>query len=101
MIRRPPRSTLSPYTTLFRSLACAGELGIGDGELDAEGGRLGMNAVRAADRWGLLVLEGAALQRSQKLFDVRDRSEQHTSVLQSPDQLPCRLLPQKKNTTIE
>ena len=54
-------------------LARAGELGIGDRELDAEGGRLGVDAVRAADGRRLLVLEGAALQRGEELVDVGDQ----------------------------
>src|SRR5258708_38738276 len=70
MIRRPPRSTLFPYTTLFRSLAC--EQVIGDG-----GGN------------GLL----------QRRAQLLDRSEEHTSELQSPDHLVCRLLLEKKKYT--
>src|SRR5258708_24910835 len=69
MIRRPPRSTLFPYTTLFRSLDFAACLG------------------RA--RVSLWRLQGA-----------RDypRSEEHTSELQSPDHLVCRLLLEKKKS---
>src|SRR2546430_8483372 len=73
MIRRPPRSTLFPYTTLFRSCA-AGR--------DAEGGRLRARAV--AGRLG----EGP---RSRE-----GRSEEHTSELQSQSNLVCRLLLEKK-----
>src|SRR5256885_2980937 len=67
MIRRPPRSTLFPYTTLFRSarlhaLGCAG--GLAPGRLDGDGGAI--------------------------------RSEEHTSELQSPCNLVCRLLLEKK-----
>src|SRR5258708_22246107 len=65
MIRRPPRSTLFPYTTLFRSLAGAWR----------RGQRLGRRHRLSADRW---------------------RSEEHTSELQSPDHLVCRLLLEKK-----
>ena len=54
-------------------LARARELGIGDGELDAERGRLGMDAVRAADGRRLLVLEGALLQRREQPVDVGDQ----------------------------
>src|SRR5258708_24416595 len=64
MIRRPPRSTLFPYTTLFRSF-------IAPVEYFDEGGGAG----RPADR---------------------PRSEEHTSELQSPDHLVCRLLLEKK-----
>src|SRR6476661_9263217 len=70
MIRRPPRSTLFPYTTLFRSLS--GRRGLG-GEEVAEDGRLGP-----------VVLRGG------------HRSEEHTSELQSHLNLVCRLLLEKK-----
>src|SRR2546426_3570196 len=98
MIRRPPRSTLFPYTTLFRSLllVTAGQggdravypavsqlqaLGPGDGQLP-----LG----RPED-------EPALAQPGQRR--QRDRSEEHTSELQSPCNLVCRLLLEKKKTT--
>src|SRR5258708_14742478 len=71
MIRRPPRSTLFPYTTLFRS--------IGQQRLP---GRQPALLQRAA----------ALLQRGVVLA----RSEEHTSELQSPDHLVCRLLLEKK-----
>ena len=53
--------------------AGAGELGIGDRELEAEGGRLGMDAVGAADGRRHLVLEGAALERGEQRVDVGDQ----------------------------
>ena len=55
-----------------QALAGAGELGIGDGELEAERGRLGVDAVGAADRRRELVLEGAALERGVSAVDVGD-----------------------------
>src|SRR5258708_32077620 len=77
MIRRPPRSTLFPYTTLFRSVTL-------EFALEATGG----------------------LGRSKSVDDVHGRghhqhsccgrSEEHTSELQSPDHLVCRLLLEKK-----
>src|SRR5256885_12096313 len=73
MIRRPPRSTLFPYTTLFRSL---------DAEI------LGYS--RAKGLFAGVSLEGATLRQDQ------DRSEEHTSELQSPCNLVCRLLLEKK-----
>src|SRR3989454_9141622 len=77
MIRRPPRSTLFPYTTLFRSGAGgAGTRGVPD--TDAEH----LSRARAAAR-----SLGARLAR---------RSEEHTSELQSPCNLVCRLLLEKK-----
>src|SRR5256885_15359132 len=70
MIRRPPRSTLFPYTTLFRS-------------------RVGRQAAGIAP---------AALRHDQQAFEdeVVHRSEEHTSELQSPCNLVCRLLLEKK-----
>src|SRR5258708_21360268 len=94
MIRRPPRSTLFPYTTLFRSTRTSGgPLGTSLSYL-----RLGYkrhaNLARAdAGPPHLLVLQqlaGGAI--------VSSRSEEHTSELQSPDHLVCRLLLEKKNT---
>src|SRR5690348_18053833 len=86
MIRRPPRSTLFPYTTLFRS-----------SDLIYELPRL------AADRGYRVFLLGAAPgvaeQASANLrarFPSLQRSEEHTSELQSPVHLVCRLLLEKK-----
>src|SRR5258708_31172582 len=77
MIRRPPRSTLFPYTTLFRSL-------IGGAHLVAGAQRRGRHA-------GAPVFGHVPDRESH-------RSEEHTSELQSPDHLVCRLLLEKKNT---
>src|SRR5947208_11641208 len=92
MIRRPPRSTLFPYTTLFRS-----RLG---GELED----LGLAGTEQVGPRGPGDLPGAALgDRQEGLALVPDRadgaderSEEHTSELQSPDHLVCRLLLEKK-----
>src|SRR5256885_3615203 len=87
MIRRPPRSTLFPYTTLFRS-------------------------VKAFDQWGNPALDGEVgietslgqLRRlNEKPSELQTssapvRSEEHTSELQSPCNLVCRLLLEKKKT---
>src|SRR5256885_9494742 len=70
MIRRPPRSTLFPYTTLFRSPARE--------DLSRARGHLG-------------------LPRNEAQLDT-SRSEEHTSELQSPCNLVCRLLLEKKNS---
>src|SRR5256885_13236259 len=77
MIRRPPRSTLFPYTTLFRS------------QLRASG----RPSVRDANAF-TLVPRGASGGGTQCL---EKRSEEHTSELQSPCNLVCRLLLEKKN----
>src|SRR3712207_8823511 len=97
MIRRPPRSTLFPYTTLFRSVHGAAdiaqqhELGLGDlallaGQLHRVATVLHVAAHRAAQ-----VDDVAA---SRRLLTAR--SEEHTSELQSRQYLVCRLLLEKK-----
>src|SRR5256886_5334546 len=83
MIRRPPRSTLFPYTTLFRS-------------------------VFHDDQHGTAIISGAALLNALELVDkdagavkvvfAGARSEEHTSELQSQSNLVCRLLLEKKKT---
>src|SRR5436189_4732042 len=88
MIRRPPRSTLFPYTTLFRSQVVSGF------------------QQRAAERGYSVVLANGLLDpvvERQALWELvahrvggPDRSEEHTSELQSPMYLVCRLLLEKK-----
>src|SRR5258708_22358200 len=80
MIRRPPRSTLFPYTTLFRSI----------GGLRQPAHRLGGRGWRLGRGLGQL-----PAQRRDHRPRSR-RSEEHTSELQSPDHLVCRLLLEKK-----
>src|SRR3712207_8088478 len=99
MIRRPPRSTLFPYTTLFRSTGprntaaapARGHDHDDDDEDDDDGG----------GNWGLLGLVGllglAGLARGRRHDRTADpRSEEHTSELQSRQYLVCRLLLEKK-----
>src|SRR5256885_12337487 len=74
MIRRPPRSTLFPYTTLFRS-------------------RLGGSVM-------LAVSGNMSAYRNGDLVSAHGRSEEHTSELQSPCNLVCRLLLEKKNINL-
>src|SRR5690348_17540250 len=88
MIRRPPRSTLFPYTTLFRSAAD----GL-DHEVVARLVRVGPARSEAADRQ----VHQPRVQRAQRLVREAERSEEHTSELQSPVHLVCRLLLEKKN----
>src|SRR3712207_7930317 len=88
MIRRPPRSTLFPYTTLFRSVER-----LGDGDLplqEAAAEEIGLVPMLQRHVTGL-----ARLQRQREADDVR-RSEEHTSELQSRQYLVCRLLLEKK-----
>src|SRR5256885_8506010 len=95
MIRRPPRSTLFPYTTLFRSIYGLYRPGsAGHGPLDRLQllGREGDRGVAAAELLDVDPRVVAALDRAQH----DPRSEEHTSELQSPCNLVCRLLLEKK-----
>src|SRR2546427_2232275 len=94
MIRRPPRSTLFPYTTLFRSpVGATGEADDDSGVVDTSRSRAGVGDLkpgkegrqfaRAPDEGSLLPNEGV-------------ESEEHTSELQSQSNLVCRLLLEKK-----
>src|SRR5260370_4690027 len=84
MIRRPPRSTLFPYTTLFRSMQMA-----------SKAKTIGSTDFQANE---------AAVLRLVEVFNSRrldlPRSEEHTSELQSHLNLVCRLLLEKKNTEV-
>src|SRR2546425_2788794 len=112
MIRRPPRSTLFPYTTLFRSCRSAGNA-------VREGARIVILSDRAAGRerapLPMLLAVGAVHQHllehglrtrlgliaeAGDAWDVH-RSEEHTSELQSLAYLVCRLLLEKKKTQIK
>src|SRR2546427_9174576 len=89
MIRRPPRSTLFPYTTLFRSCF---ELSVQHAarQWSAEHGEITILYRPARQPWLARVMETA-----------RNRSEEHTSELQSQSNLVCRLLLEKKKKTPE
>src|SRR5690348_17467347 len=86
MIRQPPRSTLFPYTTLFRSRDPHGDPPVGDVLTSPRDG-----AVRSLD-----VAVAKCHQRSGQVGYRQHRSEEHTSELQSPVHLVCRLLLEKK-----
>src|SRR5438876_5576488 len=90
MIRRPPRSPLFPYTTLFRSHARRQHALGGD-----TGARIGMHRTDPARR-----VTGYEHSKHGRACRGRDRSEEHTSELQSPVHLVCRLLLEKKNKKI-
>src|SRR5260221_8351823 len=88
MIRRPPRSTLFPYTTLFRSvLDEISEVGVGLGQPSVLPGAIALLGLRSH------------VPRVERAWqDGRlSRSEEHTSELQSHSDLVCRLLLEKKN----
>src|SRR2546430_853466 len=96
MIRRPPRSTLFPYTTLFRSAV----------RIDAlvELGRYpaAMTAARHADSIAPGIPVFTRLAYVNELYGrAAERSEEHTSELQSQSNLVCRLLLEKKKKYIE
>src|SRR3712207_7803028 len=88
MIRRPPRSTLFPYTTLFRSarVAAAGRLR----------DRLVRGLQRGAQRRRAAPRRRGDGDAGQRRADPHRRSEEHTSELQSRQYLVCRLLLEKK-----
>src|SRR3712207_8235893 len=88
MIRRPPRSTLFPYTTLFRSIDGADEIAPDLSLIKGLGGALlREKIVAAASERGLVVIADGSKPV---------RSEEHTSELQSRQYLVCRLLLEKK-----
>src|SRR3712207_7142676 len=94
MIRRPPRSTLFPYTTLFRSIGEIGTAG-GTGHVIEYAGE----AIRGLSMEGRMTvcnmsIEGGA--RAGIIAPDEKRSEEHTSELQSRQYLVCRLLLEKK-----
>src|SRR2546426_9185914 len=83
MIRRPPRSTLFPYTTLFRSHHAH--------PLEQRFGVLSLD-----EKGGVVRIHGHGPAARAEPRPLRDRSEEHTSELQSPCNLVCRLLLEKK-----
>src|SRR2546430_10944752 len=82
MIRRPPRSTLFPYTTLFRSARDPHHLHVADGERVEQ-----FHCCQSGSRGHIVTSHSAAISA---------RSEEHTSELQSQSNLVCRLLLEKK-----
>src|SRR3712207_7414696 len=102
MIRRPPRSTLFPYTTLFRSYLAAVEA-----KDLADAQKRALELLDRADRdeaakkraTGVFSARVAAVVAgARRMLDVTERSEEHTSELQSRQYLVCRLLLEKKKT---
>src|SRR3712207_8985417 len=88
MIRRPPRSTLFPYTTLFRSQMAAAQLEVTRVDLEANGHLFRANGT-------VVKFPGFTVVYSESR-DAEPRSEEHTSELQSRQYLVCRLLLEKK-----
>src|SRR5207253_10870830 len=95
MTPRPPRSTLFPYTTLFRSLAT-----VPDPERTLSMSNVRSMAAESASRTRLS-LKGLPLTPRGSITEGLERSEEHTSELQSRGHLVCRLLLEKKKNKIE
>src|SRR3712207_8140707 len=93
MIRRPPRSTLFPYTTLFRSNEPAGFLRLGD---NVEADRRFPTPLGAVDLDDPAARQAPNAESEVEGEGSRWRSEEHTSELQSRQYLVCRLLLEKK-----
>src|SRR5690606_41759992 len=99
MIRRPPRSTLFPYTTLFRSFNCGATC------FPAKKGseKLNKKLIEELSSTGVtslkMILHDCCCSKFNGgwLNPIRTRSEEHTSELQSRENLVCRLLLEKKN----
>src|SRR3712207_8008789 len=96
MIRRPPRSTLFPYTTLFRSL----HVTVGEGDDTKEILRGVDLTVRSGETHAIMGPNGSGKSTLAYSIAGHPRSEEHTSELQSRQYLVCRLLLEKKNDTI-
>src|SRR3712207_8690159 len=92
MIRRPPRSTLFPYTTLFRSLPLGDRSAAFGAACEARG-----VIVRPFPGDGVRVTIGTPAENDAFLAAAETRSEEHTSELQSRQYLVCRLLLDKNN----
>src|SRR5258708_29955968 len=88
MIRRPPRSTLFPYTTLFRSHCCCASLD--------ETSWFPVARLPACSATSQIADSSPGTIQPNASACSRRRSEEHTSELQSPDHLVCRLLLEKK-----
>src|SRR5690349_23754917 len=95
MIRRPPRSTLFPYTTLFRSIATPADMRAAPGTV---GRPPRGTTIKLLDPDGREVPQGESGRIFVGSSMQFERSEEHTSELQSRRDLVCRLLLEKKNT---
>src|SRR3712207_9132048 len=94
MIRRPPRSTLFPYTTLFRSIPEVDLLLPNEREAELLEGEMVVTLGAGGARWGDVQVRAEPVE----VVDTTGRSEEHTSELQSRQYLVCRLLLEKKKT---
>src|SRR2546430_9289021 len=97
MIRRPPRSTLFPYTTLFRSEVAKRIDRRRIVRVPGEVAEHPLGLVPCADRQ--CVQRGGLIEEDDHALPRHDRSEEHTSELQSQSNLVCRLLLEKKKNS--
>src|SRR3712207_6935646 len=100
MIRRPPRSTLFPYTTLFRSVSFSR---LRSGALSQKQWQKVIQTVRSTGDAPLFIDDSpnpTLLEVASKARRLKARSEEHTSELQSRQYLVCRLLLEKKKIII-
>src|SRR5205085_11111329 len=96
LLRRHPRSTLFPYTTLFRSMRAPDEPRLNAGSKESASGE-GLKPGGAQERPQSLPLQQASVSKTQAPVSPSvQRSEEHTSELQSQSNLVCRLLLEKK-----
>src|SRR2546423_7526366 len=96
MIRRPPRSTLFPYTTLFRSFDASGAV-VSDAAVTLKNKASGDLRSTVSNGEGYFTF--AAVPPGTYAITIEKRSEEHTSELQSLAYLVCRLLLEKKKHT--
>src|SRR3712207_6848375 len=99
MILRPPRSTLFPYTTLFRSPRAWPSTLTRDRAMTRRGWAIALGL--PAGFLGALAAVGIGQHLAQERRHRRMRSEEHTSELQSRQYIVCRLLLEKKNITLK
>src|SRR5438132_10840571 len=101
LIRRPPSSTLFPYTTLFRSDAASlVTRAVRDGDdYVLDGTKMWITNAGEADLYLIMARTGGPGARGISAFLVEARSEEHTSELQSHSDLVCRLLLEKKKNS--
>src|SRR3712207_7747412 len=97
MIRRPPRSTLFPYTTLFRSILDGGQAGLAEGCAPSTGVARSSWISRRVTPTAIPATTNSASGFPDAA--IAARSEEHTSELQSRQYLVCRLLLEKKKNT--
>src|SRR2546430_12913990 len=100
MIRRPPRSTLFPYTTLFRSwpTLLVQVCDPSEASIFYPARAVGAESAQGEEGGGLSRLLGTTRATLLRDLDVARRSEEHTSELQSQSNIVCRLLLETKNT---